>query len=83
MKLSYINRDHYFYYRGQFSAVYECRERTTDRYFVAKFFECNTECDRQVAVKEFEMLKKVKHPRIAQLEDAISTQTHLILVLEL
>lgn len=60
--------------------MYECAERSTDRSFAAKFIPFNNEEEYAAAVREFEMNKKVSHPRIASLEDAFRSPTHVILV---
>ncbi|XP_019854768.1 PREDICTED: myosin light chain kinase, smooth muscle-like isoform X1 [Amphimedon queenslandica] len=68
--------------RGSFSVVYECTELTTDRPFAAKFIKCSNDDQFSVALREFEMIKNVTHPRIASLEDAFRSENHVILVLQ-
>jgi serine/threonine protein kinase len=68
--------------RGLFSVVYKCTQNVTDRSFAAKFIPLNGN-NYEMASREFELLKELKHTRIAMMEEAFTTPTHMILILEL
>ena len=68
--------------RGAFATVYECSERSTDRQYAAKYIRIVSEDDKDGALREFEMLRGLSHPRIVKLEDAFDLNTHIVLILE-
>ncbi|XP_018318315.1 muscle M-line assembly protein unc-89 isoform X3 [Mycetomoellerius zeteki] len=55
--------------RGQFSAVVKGVDKSTDRVIVAKILELNAETEKQVN-QEYEVLRLLRHERIAMLEAA-------------
>ncbi|XP_011159691.1 obscurin isoform X3 [Solenopsis invicta] len=55
--------------RGQFSAVVKGVDKSTDRVIVAKILELNAETEKQVN-QEYEVLRSLRHERIAMLEAA-------------
>ncbi|XP_011878155.1 PREDICTED: muscle M-line assembly protein unc-89 isoform X5 [Vollenhovia emeryi] len=58
--------------RGQFSAVAKGVDKRTDRVIVAKILELNAETEKQVN-REYEVLRSLRHERIAMLEAAYKT----------
>jgi len=55
--------------RGQFSAVVKGVDKNTDRVIIAKILDLNAETEKQV-YREFEVLRLLRHERIAMLETA-------------
>ncbi|XP_011689400.1 PREDICTED: muscle M-line assembly protein unc-89 isoform X4 [Wasmannia auropunctata] len=55
--------------RGQFSAVAKGVDKSTDRVIVAKILQLNAETEKQVN-REYEVLRSLRHERIAMLEAA-------------
>ncbi|XP_039769843.1 obscurin-like [Ornithorhynchus anatinus] len=68
--------------RGRFSVVRQCRERASGQALAAKIIPYRPE-DRLAAVREYEVLKGVRHANIARLHGAYISPRHLVLVLEL
>ena len=61
----------------------QCRERTTDRLYAAKFISTVSSSEQKVrALAEFEMHSTLSHPRIVSLEDAFQSDETTILVME-
>ncbi|NIG60087.1 obscurin-like [Pontoporia blainvillei] len=68
--------------RGRFSVVRQCREKASGRVLAAKIVPCHPE-DRTAVLREYEALKGLRHPHLAQLQAAYLSPRHLVLILEL
>ncbi|XP_066122285.1 obscurin isoform X2 [Saccopteryx bilineata] len=68
--------------RGRFSVVRQCREKTSGRMLAAKIIPYRPE-NRTVVLREYEALKGLRHPHLAQLQAAYLSPRHLVLILEL
>ncbi|TKC37944.1 hypothetical protein EI555_001441, partial [Monodon monoceros] len=68
--------------RGRFSVVRQCREKASGRVLAAKIVPCHPE-DRTAVLREYETLKGLRHPHLAQLQAAYLSPRHLVLILEL
>ncbi|KAJ8787375.1 hypothetical protein J1605_023035 [Eschrichtius robustus] len=68
--------------RGRFSVVRQCREKASGRVLAAKIVPCHPE-DRTAVLQEYETLKGLHHPHLAQLQAAYLSPRHLVLILEL
>nr|XP_019585378.1 PREDICTED: obscurin [Rhinolophus sinicus] len=68
--------------RGRFSVVRQCREKASGRVLAAKIVPYRPE-DRTAVLREYEALKGLRHPHLAQLQAAYLSPRHLVLVLEL
>ncbi|XP_061044997.1 obscurin-like [Eubalaena glacialis] len=68
--------------RGRFSVVRQCREKASGRMLAAKIVPCHPE-DRTAVLREYETLKGLRHPHLAQLQAAYLSPRHLVLILEL
>ncbi|XP_048657347.1 obscurin isoform X32 [Marmota marmota marmota] len=68
--------------RGRFSVVRQCREKASGRALAAKIIPYRPE-DRAAVLREYEALKRLRHPHLAQLHAAYLSPRHLVLILEL
>ncbi|XP_032704377.1 obscurin-like [Lontra canadensis] len=68
--------------RGRFSVVRQCREKASGRALAAKIVPYRPE-DRTAVLREYEALKSLRHPHLAQLHAAYLSPRHLVLILEL
>ncbi|ELW67353.1 Obscurin [Tupaia chinensis] len=68
--------------RGRFSVVRQCREKSSGRVLAAKIVPYRKE-DKMVVLQEYEALKGLRHPHLAQLHAAYLSPRHLVLILEL
>ncbi|XP_076009237.1 obscurin [Genypterus blacodes] len=68
--------------RGRFSVVTECRDEQTRRTFAAKITPYQAE-QRQMVLREFQLLKRLHHTHLVQLHAAFITSCYLVLVEEL
>ncbi|XP_046321757.1 obscurin-like isoform X2 [Marmota monax] len=68
--------------RGRFSVVRQCREKASGRALAAKIVPYRPE-DRAAVLREYEALKRLRHPHLAQLHAAYLSPRHLVLILEL
>ncbi|XP_057396424.1 obscurin [Balaenoptera acutorostrata] len=68
--------------RGRFSVVRQCREKASGRVLAAKIVPCHPE-DRTAVLREYETLKGLRHPHLAQLQAAYLSPRHLVLILEM
>ncbi|XP_077879380.1 obscurin-like [Ictidomys tridecemlineatus] len=68
--------------RGRFSVVRQCREKASGRALAAKIVPYRPE-DRAAVLQEYEALKRLRHPHLAQLHAAYLSPRHLVLILEL
>ncbi|XP_036095522.1 obscurin isoform X2 [Molossus molossus] len=68
--------------RGRFSVVRQCWEKASGRELAAKIIPYQTE-DRMAVLLEYEALKSLRNPHLAQLQAAYLSPRHLVLILEL
>ncbi|CAJ1060641.1 LOW QUALITY PROTEIN: obscurin [Xyrichtys novacula] len=68
--------------RGRFSVVTLCRDAETSQVFAAKITPYKAE-QRQLVLREYQLLKRLHHPHLVQLHTAYITQRYLVLVEEL
>ncbi|EPQ06910.1 Obscurin [Myotis brandtii] len=68
--------------RGRFSVVRQCREKASGRELAAKIIPYRPE-DRTAVLSEYEALKGLRNPHLAQLQAAYLSPRHLVLILEL
>lgn len=68
--------------RGRFSVVRQCREKASGRALAAKIVPYRPE-DKTAVLREYEALKRLHHPHLAQLHAAYLSPRHLVLILEL
>nr|KAF6349260.1 hypothetical protein mMyoMyo1_011804 [Myotis myotis] len=68
--------------RGRFSVVRQCREKASGRELAAKIIPYHPE-DRTAVLSEYEALKGLRNPHLAQLQAAYLSPRHLVLILEL
>ncbi|KAL4646466.1 obscurin-like, partial [Arapaima gigas] len=68
--------------RGRFSVVAQCQEFPTGRFFAAKITPFASE-QRQWALREYQLMKRLCHAHLAQLHSALIWPHHLVLVQEL
>uniref|UniRef100_A0A480NF45 Obscurin n=1 Tax=Sus scrofa TaxID=9823 RepID=A0A480NF45_PIG len=68
--------------RGRFSVVRQCREKASGRVLAAKIVPYHPE-NRTAVLREYEALKGLRHPHLAQLQAAYLSPRHLVLILEL
>ncbi|TNN89356.1 Obscurin [Liparis tanakae] len=68
--------------RGRFSVVNLCRDAETSQVFVAKITPYQAE-QRQLVLREYQLLKRLHHPHLVQLHTAYFTSCYLVLVEEL
>ncbi|XP_071572462.1 protein Obscurin isoform X5 [Temnothorax nylanderi] len=65
--------------RGQFSAVVKGVDKSTDRVIIAKILELNAKTEKQVN-QEYEVLRSLRHERIAMLEAAYKASSSPVAV---
>eukprot|EP00066_Takifugu_rubripes_P023926 XP_011613192.1 PREDICTED: LOW QUALITY PROTEIN: obscurin-like [Takifugu rubripes] len=68
--------------RGRFSIITMCRDVETSQVFAAKVTPYKAE-QRQLVLREYQLLKKLHHPHLVQLHTAYLTSSYLVLVEEL
>ncbi|XP_064239551.1 obscurin-like [Aotus nancymaae] len=68
--------------RGRFSVVRQCREKASGRALAAKIIPYQPK-DKTAVLREYEALKGLRHPHLAQLHAAYLSPRHLVLILEL
>lgn len=68
--------------RGRFSVITMCRDVETSQVFAAKVTPYKAE-QRQLVLREYQLLKKLHHPHLVQLHTAYLTSSYLVLVEEL
>ncbi|RWS29525.1 myosin light chain kinase: smooth muscle-like protein [Leptotrombidium deliense] len=68
--------------RGKFGIVYRCTNLSTNTQRAAKFIRCIKEKDKEKIREEIEIMNKLKHPKLLQLEAAYQTRKEMILVME-
>lgn len=72
----------FFSLRGRFSVVTLCRDVETSQVFAAKITPYQAE-QRQLVLREYQLLKRLHHPHLVQLHTAFITSCFLVLVEEL
>ncbi|XP_037595721.1 obscurin isoform X40 [Cebus imitator] len=68
--------------RGRFSVVRQCWEKASGRALAAKIVPYQPK-DKTAVLREYEALKGLRHPHLAQLHAAYLSPRHLVLILEL
>ncbi|XP_067270783.1 LOW QUALITY PROTEIN: obscurin [Pseudorasbora parva] len=68
--------------RGRFSVVTQCEDSRSSQMLAAKMTLYRPE-QRQLVLREYQLLRRLSHPRIVQLQSAILTSTCLVLIEEL
>ncbi|XP_028301065.1 obscurin isoform X2 [Gouania willdenowi] len=68
--------------RGRFSVVNLCRNVETSQVFAAKISPYQAE-QRQLVLREYQLLKRLHHPHLVELHAAYITPSYLVLVEEL
>ncbi|XP_030668594.1 obscurin isoform X1 [Nomascus leucogenys] len=68
--------------RGRFSVVRQCWEKASGRALAAKIIPYRPK-DKTAVLREYEALKGLHHPHLAQLHAAYLSPRHLVLILEL
>lgn len=72
----------FFYFaRGRFGVVRECRENATGKIFMAKIVPYSQE-NKPDVLKEYEILKSLRSDRVMALHEAYVTPRYLVLVAE-
>ncbi len=69
-------------HRGTYSTVLRCRERKTDRVYVAKHMTAMSTDEREKALVEYDIHHTLTHPRLVAMEDAFFSDAHITLVME-
>ncbi|MEQ2171908.1 hypothetical protein GOODEAATRI_015406, partial [Goodea atripinnis] len=80
-----VNRNYSFLseiHRGRFSVVTLCRDVETSQVFAAKFTPYQAE-QRQLVLREYQLLRRLHHPHLVQLHAAFITPSYVLLVEEL
>lgn len=68
--------------RGRFSVITMCRDVETSQVFAAKLTPYQAE-QRQLVLREYQLLRRLHHPHLVQLHAAYITSRYLVLVEEL
>ncbi|XP_071342807.1 obscurin [Trachinotus anak] len=68
--------------RGRFSVITLCRDVETSQVFAAKITPYKAE-QRQLVLREYQLLRRLHHPHLVQLHTAYLTSLYLVLVEEL
>uniref|UniRef100_UPI0009B37A6A obscurin n=1 Tax=Monopterus albus TaxID=43700 RepID=UPI0009B37A6A len=68
--------------RGRFSVITLCRDVETSQVFAAKITPYQAE-QRQLVLREYQLLKRLHHPHLVQLHTAYITSSYMVLVEEL
>lgn len=68
--------------RGRFSVINLCRDVETSQVFAAKITPYQAE-QRQLVLREYQLLKRIHHPHLVQLHTAFITSCYMVLVEEL
>ncbi|KAK9305378.1 hypothetical protein QLX08_003622 [Tetragonisca angustula] len=69
--------------RGKFGTVYRCKEKVSGLMLAAKVVNTAKKEDRRAVEREVEIMRRLQHPRLIQLYDAIDTGKQIHVVLEL
>ncbi|KAJ8675874.1 hypothetical protein QAD02_011660 [Eretmocerus hayati] len=68
---------------GKFGTVYRCREKKTGLMLAAKVVNAAKKEDRRAVEREVEIMRRLQHPRLIQLYDAVEHAKQIYVVLEL
>lgn len=69
------------YFRGAYGVVRKCEHKGTKQFYAAKFIRKTTKTKNDV-YREIEMLNRLRHLRLMQIEDAYETTRYMIIVTE-
>lgn len=69
--------------RGKFGTVYLCKEKSSGLALAAKVVNISKKEDRRSVEREVDIMRRLQHPRLIQLYDAIDTGKHIYVILEL
>ncbi|XP_076664299.1 uncharacterized protein LOC143366810 [Andrena cerasifolii] len=69
--------------RGKFGTVYRCKEKVSGLMLAAKVVNTSKKEDRRAVEREVEIMRRLQHPRLIQLYDAIDTGRQIYVILEL
>lgn len=69
--------------RGKFGIVYRCKEKLSGLMLAAKVVNIMKKEDRRAVQREVEIMRRLQHPRLIQLYDAIDTGKQIYVILEL
>ncbi|XP_014611049.1 PREDICTED: myosin light chain kinase, smooth muscle-like [Polistes canadensis] len=69
--------------RGKFGTVYRCKEKKTGLSLAAKVVNVSKKEDRRSVEREVDIMRRLQHPRLIQLYDAIDTGKQIYVILEL
>nr|XP_012137046.1 PREDICTED: myosin light chain kinase, smooth muscle-like isoform X1 [Megachile rotundata]XP_012137047.1 PREDICTED: myosin light chain kinase, smooth muscle-like isoform X2 [Megachile rotundata] len=69
--------------RGKFGTVYRCKEKASGLMLAAKVVNTAKKEDRRAVEREVEIMRRLQHPRLIQLYDAIDTGKQIYVILEL
>lgn len=71
----------FFFLRGRFGVIRECRENATGKIYMAKIIPYSQE-NKQDVLKEYEILKSLHSEKVMALHEAYVTPRYLVLVAE-
>ncbi|XP_015184969.1 PREDICTED: myosin light chain kinase, smooth muscle-like [Polistes dominula] len=69
--------------RGKFGTVYRCKEKKTGLSLAAKVVNVSKKEDRRSVEREVDIMRRLQHPRLIQLYDAIDNGKQIYVILEL
>ncbi|XP_015431987.1 PREDICTED: calcium-dependent protein kinase 4-like [Dufourea novaeangliae] len=69
--------------RGKFGTVYRCKEKAGGLMLAVKVVNTVKKEDRRAVEREVEIMRRLQHPRLIQLYDAIDTGKQIYVILEL
>lgn len=69
--------------RGKFGIVYRCKDKVTGLMLAAKVVNIVQKEDRRAVQREVEIMRRLQHPRLIQLYDAIDAGKQIYVILEL
>nr|XP_031838917.1 calcium-dependent protein kinase 16-like isoform X1 [Nomia melanderi] len=69
--------------RGKFGTVYRCKEKASGLMLAVKVVNTGKKEDRRAVEREVEIMRRLQHPRLIQLYDAIDTGKQIYVILEL
>ncbi|XP_011875513.1 PREDICTED: calcium-dependent protein kinase 4-like [Vollenhovia emeryi] len=69
--------------RGKFGIVYRCKDKTSGLMLAAKVVNATKKEDKRAVQREVDIMRRLQHPRLIQLYDAIDAGKQIYVVLEL
>ena len=63
--------------------MYRCIERSTGRFFVAKFVDVRNAAEKQVIRNEIAIMNQLHHRKLIRLHDAFEDRHEMCLIMEL